>query len=278
MRHRLLGHCAEPAVESPRPDACEESRRGRCRDREGKERRRQDPARARLYRRAGVDVRRLRQGRPPHAHSGLCQGHGTAGAALSQRRRGADPLRARAQHLGVAGRQDLRQPAQGRGHPGADRETPAAASRRGALSDPSLRLSADRRERPRRRAALCQDRARRGPRPAHAVTYLHARRLLEGIDRVQCRSGACREGSQGFPRAAACHGLPGLCLSAARAGREGQGRHRRDDDGHRLHRDVPCRTLCVGRFAGALRGRTRRLEGRGGASGPSQPACLRCRR
>ena len=40
----------------------------------------------------------------------------------------------RAQHLGVAGRQDLRQPAQGCRHPGADRETPATASRRGALS------------------------------------------------------------------------------------------------------------------------------------------------
>ena len=35
MRHRLLGHRAQPAVESPRPAAGEESRRGRCRDREG---------------------------------------------------------------------------------------------------------------------------------------------------------------------------------------------------------------------------------------------------
>ena len=129
--------------------------------------------------------------------AGLCQGHGAAGAALSQRRRGADPLCARAQHLGFAGRQDLRQPAQGRGDPGADRKTPAAASRRGALPDPSLRLSADRRERPRCRPALCQDRAGRGACPAHAVAHLHARRLLEGIDRVECRIGACREGGQG---------------------------------------------------------------------------------
>ena len=53
---------------------------------------------------------------------------------------------------------------------------------------------------------------------AHAVTHLHARRLLEGVDRFQCRIGAGREGGQGGPRSAACHGLPGLRLSAARAG------------------------------------------------------------
>ena len=35
---------------------------------------------------------------------------------------------------------------------------------------------------------------------------------------------ACREGSRRFPRPAACHGLSGVCLSAARPGREGQGR------------------------------------------------------
>ena len=52
--------------------------------------------------------------------AGLCQGHGAAGAALSKGRRGADPLRACAQHVGFAGRQDLRQPAQGCGDPGAD--------------------------------------------------------------------------------------------------------------------------------------------------------------
>ena len=40
----------------------------------------------------------------------------------------------------------------------ADRQAPAAASRRGALPDPSLRLSADRRQRHRGRPALCQDR------------------------------------------------------------------------------------------------------------------------
>ena len=51
--------------------AGEESRRWRRHDRQGQERRRQDPARARLSRRARRHVRRLRQGRPPHPHRGL---------------------------------------------------------------------------------------------------------------------------------------------------------------------------------------------------------------
>ena len=40
-------------------------------------------------------------------------------------------------------------------------------------------------QRPRCRQALCQDRAGRAARAAHAVPHLHARRLLEGIDRLQ---------------------------------------------------------------------------------------------
>ena len=94
VRHCLLGHRAKPALEPARAAAGEESRRGRRRDRKGKERRRQDPARARLPRRARRHVCRLRQGRPPHAHRGLCEGDGAVGAALSEGRRGADPLRA----------------------------------------------------------------------------------------------------------------------------------------------------------------------------------------
>ena len=54
-------------------------------------------------------------------HSGLREGHGTTRPALSRRRRGPDPLCAGAQYLGFTGRQDLRQPAQGRGDSGADR-------------------------------------------------------------------------------------------------------------------------------------------------------------
>ena len=37
---------------------------------------------------------------------------------------------------------------------------------------------------------------------------------------------ACRQRRRGFRRTAACHGLPGLCLSAARPGRQSQGSHR----------------------------------------------------
>ena len=65
--------------------------------------------------------------------------------------------------------------------------------------------------------------------PAHALAHLHARRLLEGIDRVQHRLGAVGEGWQGLRRAAARDGLHGLRLSAARAGQEGQRRRRRDE-------------------------------------------------
>ncbi len=56
---------------------------------------------------------------------------------------------------------------------------------------------------------------------AHAVAHFHARRLLEGIDRVEHGFGAGRKGRQGVRRAAAWPGLSGLRLSAARAGHEG---------------------------------------------------------
>ena len=65
--------------------AGQEPRRGRCCAGEGKEHRRQDPARARLHRCARRYVRRLRQGRSPHAHASIRQGHGTTGTALSER-------------------------------------------------------------------------------------------------------------------------------------------------------------------------------------------------
>ena len=49
----------------------------------------------------------------------------------------------------------------------------------------------------------------------HAVAYLHACRLLAGVDQLQRCLPACREGSRRFPRTATCHGLSGLRLSAA---------------------------------------------------------------
>ena len=88
-------------------------------------------------------------------------------------------------------------------------------------------------ERHRCRQALCRDRAGRAARAAHALAHLHARRLLERIDRLEHRLGARGQGRQGVRRPAARHGLHGLCLSAARAGRQSARRRRRDERGHR---------------------------------------------
>ena len=48
------------------------------------------------------------------------------------------------------------------------------------------------------RQALCQDRAGRAARAAHALAHLHARRLLEGIDRLQHRAGAAAKADKEF--------------------------------------------------------------------------------
>ncbi len=98
--------------------------------------------------------------------------------------------------------------------------------------------------------------------PSHIFTRVG---YWQEFDRFQHGFGAFGQGSGRFPRAAARHGLPGLCLSAARAGQEGRGRRRGDEYGHRLHRDRPSRSVCAGCVAGALCRGTRRLEGRGGA-------------
>ena len=96
-----------------------------------------------------------------------------------------------------------------------------------ALSDPPLRLPADRREGARCGQALCRDRAGGAARAAHAVAHLHARRLLEGVDRLQHRVGESRQGRQGRERSTARPGLHGLRLSAARAGQQCACGHRR---------------------------------------------------
>ena len=156
------------------------------------------------------------------AHGARVQAYLKAMEALAQRypgrRRSADRLCHHAERRGLAQRQDLCQPAQGCRHPGADLQAPAAASRRRPLSDPPLRLPADRRERARRGQALCRDRAGGAARPAHAVAHLHARRLLEGIDRVQHRLGARGEGRQGVHDQLHAMDYHGLRLSAARPG------------------------------------------------------------
>ena len=160
----------------------------------------------------------------------------------------ADLLRAVAQYFGIAGRQDLRESAQRRRDPRADICASAATSWRRTLSDSSLRLSADRGKRSQCGEDLRQDRAGRCARAAYAVAYLHARRVLAGVHRLQCRLAARCEGRIRLSRSAACHGLSGLRLSAARPGYEGKSRPRRHDDGERLHRDLPSRPYTLWRF------------------------------
>ena len=104
--------------------------------------------------------------------------------------------------------------------------------------------------------------------PSHIFTRVG---YWKDFDLFKCRIVTCRERGQRRPRSAACDGLPRLCLSTTRAGQEGGSRYRRDEHGHGVHRDFHRRTLRAGRFAGALRGGTRRLEGRRGASSPCQP-------
>ena len=75
-------------------------------------------------------------------------------------------------------------------------------------------------ERHRCRQALCRDRTGRAACAAHALAHLHARGLLEQIDRLKRSRCACGKGGQGVHRPAPRHGLYGLCLPAARAGLE----------------------------------------------------------
>ena len=129
----------------------------------------------------------------PHAgaRAVLPQGDGSAGRKISRRRRGADLLRDHAECRGLAGRQDLCQPAQGRGHPGADLAAPAAAPGRRALSDPPLRLSGDRGQRDcRRRCATPRSRRRRRMRSTCRRTS--SRASATGRTRSRPTSRPCR--------------------------------------------------------------------------------------
>ena len=74
--------------------------------------------------------------------------------------------------------------------------------------------------------------------PSHIFTRVGY--WQESIDFEWLRGVAKAAGD--FPTAAR-HGLRSLCLSAARAGRESQGRDRRDDRGNGFQRDLPCRSL-----------------------------------
>ena len=262
LRHGAMGHRAYAARQPAQRDPAVQPRARPRRHPEGQGDERQDRARARLHRRADADVRRLRQAQPCPAHPRVPRCAGEDRGEVSGRRRGADRLRHHAQHLGRPERQDLRPADQGRRDPGADLAAPAAASGRHALPDPSLRLSGDRREGPRRGQPLRQGRAGRAARPAHAVAHLHPRRLLEGVDRFQHRLGEGREGGEVGRQLSARPGLHGLCPPPARPGQAGARRHGRDDEGDRFQSDRLGRPLCAGGLAGALCGRARRLERR----------------
>ncbi len=155
-----------------------------------------------------------------------------------------DPLRAGAQHVSFAGRQELRQPAQGRGDPGADLQAPAAASRRRALPDPPLRLPADRREGPQRRAALRQDRARRRRTPS---TCRRTSSPASAIGRSSIASnaevGAGREAIGRIRRTTSSMRMDYRSMPISSSGRTRRPRPCIDEhgDGRRLHRDIPGR-------------------------------------
>ena len=207
--------------------ACAQSTTRPRRHSSGESERRQDPARTRLYRRAGAVVCRLRQDDPRGAHSILPQSHGSAGLTLSRRRRGADPVRDHAQRRGLADRQDLCQSAERGGHPRADFQASAPPPGRRSLSYSPVRLSGDRREGARCGAALRRDCAGGTACAAHALAHLHAGRLLERVDRVQCCIRESGQSGEIHRRPTARTGLSRLCPSAACPGQRRARGHRR---------------------------------------------------
>ena len=138
MRHCLLGHRAVASQQPAQCDTGAQSSARACGDREGESSRRQDRTGARLHRRAGGHVCRLRQDPATRARAVLSEEDGSAGGKISGRRRSADLLRDHPECSGVARRQDLRQPAQGGRHPRADLAAATSAPRHRPLSDPSV--------------------------------------------------------------------------------------------------------------------------------------------
>ena len=106
--------------------------------------------------------------------------------------RSEDLLRAGDRADRVADRQDLRASTAGGRHPRAAVQADAEHPGHRALHHSRLRRAAARRQGARRRAPLRVARAGDAARAAHAVAHLHARRLVEGIDRDQQAVGRSR--------------------------------------------------------------------------------------
>ena len=131
---------------------------------------------------------------------------------------------------------------------------------------------ADSGERARGGQALCRDRPGGAACAAHALAHLHARGLLEGVDRIQPAVGARGQGGQGSARSAARHGLS-WSMPICSSGRTKNARAVVDEMNAVAG---VTQTSLAGPYAlaastGALHGRTRRLEGGGGAAGPADP-------
>ena len=188
LRDRVLGPRRQLSRELAGGGAVAERHRGRVGGaREGARDRGQDPARARLDRGDRRLLPRRRQGAAERPADRLHQGDGADDAALSGRLRGMDVLRPDPAGLRAEERQDLREPAQIGGDPGALVQAEPRAPRRGALPGPRLRLPAARRQGHHNREAIRAHRTGRPTRPAHAVTHLFDGGDVGRVDRLEPR-------------------------------------------------------------------------------------------
>ena len=187
MWHRLLGHRVEHVVESARAGAGEKSRGRLGGNRQGtklgaKSQRERDyiDALAVIY----VDHDKL-------GHLPRTQAYAKAMEKVAQSYPKDDEAQihyALALDTRLRRRQDLRQPAQRRGDPGADLARQPHHPGVAHYLIHTYRRSPRRDE---RGEGLREDRAGRSACAAHAVAYLHARRLLGRVDRTQQGRAAC---------------------------------------------------------------------------------------
>ena len=223
VRHRLLGHRAQPALESPRPHAREKSRRGAAMIAKGKSvgaktQRERDYLDALAVMYADYDkvdhrtrvvayAKAMEQLAQRYPNDDEAQIH--YALALNTSASAADKTYAN-QLKGAAILEPIskRQPQ----HPGVAHylihlyDYPPIAEKG---------LDAARRY-----AKIAPAAAHAQHMPSHIFTRVG---YWEESIASNIAGGARRQGGQGFSRPAALHGLSGLCLSAARPGRQGQG-------------------------------------------------------